>query len=115
MVAHQLKHLYHPRTVMPSSVMSAYPLLFEKRPVGSRPSPEALKLEGAFAPEPGTEIVPRPEAKALMAYLLSLRSTVSLAEAPVIRPSTNGVATATNSNSNVSASNGAAVPAPTAR
>ena len=96
MVAHQLKHLYHPRTVMPTSVMPAYPYLFEKRPMGSAPSPDALKLEGAFAPEAGFEIVPRPEAQALMVYLLSLRSTVSLREAPVIAPSTNDVKQATN-------------------
>lgn len=96
MVAHQLKHLYHPRTVTPHSVMPAYPYLFVKRPAGATPSPEALKLEGAFAPEAGMEVVPTPAAQALMAYLLSLRSTVSLREAPVILPSTNEVKQATN-------------------
>lgn len=96
MVAHQLKHLYHPRTVTPHSVMPAYPYLFVKRPAGATPSPEALKLEGAFAPEAGMEVVPTPAAEALMAYLLSLRSTVSLREAPVILPSTNEVKQATN-------------------
>lgn len=111
MVAHHLKHLYHPRTVMPASVMPAYPYLFEKRPVGARPSPDALKLEAPFAPEAGMEIVPKPEAKALIAYLLSLRSTVSLPEAPVIRPSTNAVDGATNA----PASSAAAAATPAAR
>lgn len=42
------------------------------------------------------EVVPTPEARALMAYLLSLRAGVSLKEAPVILPSTNDVKQATN-------------------
>ncbi len=98
MVAYHLKHLYHPRTVLPTSVMPAYPYLFEVRKIGTNPSAEALKLEGAFAPAPGFEVVPRPEAKALVAYLLSLRSGVSLPEAPVIvaTATTNQVDTATN-------------------
>ena len=97
-VATQLKHLYHPRAVTARSVMPAYPYLFEKRAIHGRPSADALKLEGAFAPEAGFEIVPKPEARALAAYLLSLRSSVSLPEAPVIPPPTNQVAGAkTNS------------------
>lgn len=97
LVATRLKHLYHPRSVMPGSVMPAYPYLFETRPIHGRPSAEALKLEGDFAPPAGFEVVPKPEAHALVAYLLSLRSSVSLAEAPVIPPPTNQVATGTNS------------------
>lgn len=89
MVAYHFRHLYHPRTVMPGSVMPAYPYLFETRPVGAAPSPDALKLEGEFAPAPGFEVVPRPEAHALMAYLLSLQSSVSLPEAPIPAPPTN--------------------------
>jgi cytochrome c oxidase cbb3-type subunit 2 len=97
MVAYHLKHLYHPRTVAPGSVMPAYPYLFEKRPIQGSPSAHALKLEGAFAPPEGFEVVPKPEATALVAYLLSLRSGVSLAEAPVPPPPTNAVDTATSS------------------
>ncbi len=97
MVAYHLKHLYHPRAVMTGSVMPAYPYLFETRPIRGAGSPDALKLEGEFAPPAGYEVVPRPEANALMAYLLSLRSSVSLAEAPVMPPPTNQVAGATNS------------------
>lgn len=96
MVAYHLKHLYHPRTVVPTSVMPAYPYLFETRRIQGFPSPDALKLEGAYAPEAGFEVVPRPEAKALIAYLLSLQSSVSLPEAPVILGGTNTVEGSTN-------------------
>lgn len=99
MVAYQLKHLYHPRAVMAGSVMPSYKYLFETRPIRGTPSPDALKLEGEFAPPAGYEVVPRPEAHALMAYLLSLRSSVSLPEAPVIPPPTNQVAATTNATS----------------
>lgn len=84
MVEYHLKHLYHPRTVVPKSVMPAYPYLFEKRRIEGAPSPRALKLEGEYAPEEGYEIVPTPDAEALVAYLLSLRSDVPLPEAPVL-------------------------------
>jgi hypothetical protein len=39
-------------------------------------------LEGEFAPEPGFEIVPTADARALVAYLLSLNTDVPLFEAP---------------------------------
>jgi cytochrome c oxidase cbb3-type subunit 2 len=88
MVAYHLKHLYHPRSVVEKSVMPAYPYLFETRPIQGRPSPDALRLEGKYAPPEGYEVVPKPEAYALVAYLLSLRADVSLPEAPVILPAT---------------------------
>jgi cytochrome c oxidase cbb3-type subunit 2 len=96
MVQYHLLHLYHPHTVMPGSVMPAYPYLFEVRPAGAAPAPEALKLPPQFAPPAGFEVVPRREAHALVAYLLSLRHDVSLPEAPVPAPKTNDVDTATN-------------------
>ncbi|MBL9127414.1 MAG: cbb3-type cytochrome c oxidase subunit II, partial [Verrucomicrobiales bacterium] len=104
MVKYHLKHLYHPRTVAPGSVMPAYPYLFEKRAVQGSPSPLALSLEGAFAPPQGYEIVPKPEAIALVHYLLSLKSGVSLAEAPVPPPPTNTVAAASATTNAPSAS-----------
>lgn len=97
MVRYHLLHLYHPHTVMPKSVMPAYPYLFETRPVRGNPSADALTLPAPFAPPAGFEVVPRPEAHALVAYLLSLRHDVSLREAPVLLPPTNIVAAATNS------------------
>lgn len=78
-----LLHLYHPHTVLPGSVMPAYRYLFETRPVGKRPSPDALKLTGQFAPPAGFEVVPKPEAQKLVAYLQSLRVETSLFEAPL--------------------------------
>ncbi|MCC6233991.1 MAG: cbb3-type cytochrome c oxidase subunit II [Verrucomicrobiales bacterium] len=96
MVAYHLKHLYHPRTVMEGSVMPAYPFLFEKRRIVEGPSPDALKLEGAYAPEAGYEVVPKEEARVLVAYLLSLKSSASLVEAPVIPPPTNAPVKAAN-------------------
>lgn len=115
MVRFHLLHLYHPHTVMPKSVMPAYPYLFETRPVRGAGSADALALTGAFAPPPGYEVVPRPGARALVAYLLSLRHDVSLREAPVIPPPTNGVAAATNgvaaaTNGVTAATNQAVVP-----
>src|SRR5690348_2702907 len=52
-----LLHLYNPRVVESNSVMPPYRFLFEKRKIGREPSPDALKLAGEFAPEPGYEIV----------------------------------------------------------
>lgn len=79
-----LLHLYHPHTVVQKSIMPAYPYLFETRPAGDVPSPDALPLEGDFAPEKGMEVVPTEEANALVDYLLSLRITHPVFEAPYL-------------------------------
>lgn len=81
-----LKHLYAPASIVPGSTMPAYRFLFEKRKAGRTPSPNALKLEGAFAPEAGYEIIPTEKAIALAAYLQSLRSDAPLFEAPYTAP-----------------------------
>ena len=78
----QLQHLYAPRSVTPASTMPSFKFLFEIRKIGVAPSPDALKLTGEFAPPAGFEVVPRPEAKELAAYLLSLKANVPLYEAP---------------------------------
>jgi hypothetical protein len=63
------------------SLMPAYPYLFEKRKVGKAASPNAMP--GAMAGVTRDyELVPRPEALALVAYLMSLQSEGSLPEAP---------------------------------
>jgi cbb3-type cytochrome oxidase cytochrome c subunit len=80
--AWQLRHLYNPRIDEKGSLMPAYPFLFEKRKAGKVPSPDALKLPEGFAPA-GFEIVPRPEALQLVAYLQSLRVQTALFEAPM--------------------------------
>jgi cbb3-type cytochrome oxidase cytochrome c subunit len=81
----QLMHLYAPRSQVKDSPMPRYQFLFEKRKIGNEPRPDALQLSKEFAPE-GYEIVPKPEAKALVAYLLSLRVDAPLYEAPLTPP-----------------------------
>jgi len=78
-----LLHLYDPKILEKKSVMPRYRFLFEKRRIGRAPSPDALKLAGEFAPEPGYEILPTEKAKQLVAYLLSLRTETVLFETPM--------------------------------
>ncbi len=78
-----LRHLYKPRLEVRDSTMPSYRFLFEKRKIQRCPSPDALVLPGSLAPPPGYEIVPRPEARALAAYLASLRADAPLFEAPL--------------------------------
>jgi len=94
-----LTHLYQPKLVVEGSRMPGYSYLFEKRQKGSQPSPDALVLPDL---DPKMEVVPKAEAKALVAYLLSLKSVTPVFEAPmppVIKPeqpaATNAVANAT--------------------
>jgi cytochrome c oxidase cbb3-type subunit 2 len=77
----QMIHLYAPGVVK-NSAMPSYKFLFEVRKVGSTPSSDALNLPKEFAPADGYEVVPKPEAKQLVAYLLSLHADVPLYEAP---------------------------------
>lgn len=65
-------HLYDPPITSPGSIMPPHKFLFEKRKIAGQPSPEALPLKGAWAVEPGYEVVPTPRAHALVAYLKSL-------------------------------------------
>ena len=71
-----LLKLYNPRISTPTSKMPPYAHLFDQRKLGPTelPGPDALRLPEGFAPPPGFEVVPRPEALALAAYLSSLRS-----------------------------------------
>jgi cbb3-type cytochrome oxidase cytochrome c subunit len=89
-----LLHLYHPRTVVPGSIMPAYQYLFETRKIGRYPSPNALKLSDNFAPKPGYEVVPTEEATRLAAYLESLRLNQPLFEAPATQLAPSGGANA---------------------
>lgn len=85
-----LHHLFKPGVMVSDSRMPSYPHLFELRPIGpGGPSPGALRgLVGEFAPPKGFEWVPKPEARALVAYLLSQRVNGSLFEArmPSVAP-----------------------------
>jgi cbb3-type cytochrome oxidase cytochrome c subunit len=78
-----LRHLYAPRLEVKDSAMPPYRFLFERRKVERSPSPDAMVLPPGLAPPPGHEIVPKPEALALVAYLLSLRAEAPLFEAPL--------------------------------
>lgn len=82
----QLRHLYAPASEVKDSPMPPYRFLFEKRRIERVRSPDALDLTGQLAPEPGYEIVPKPEARALVAYLTSLQVNESLFEAPLTLP-----------------------------
>lgn len=79
----QMNHLYNPQSTSKGSVMPPYAYLFEVRKAGKAPAPDALKLPPEFAPPAGFEVVPKPEAQALVAYLLSLKVDVALPEAPL--------------------------------
>jgi cytochrome c oxidase cbb3-type subunit II len=88
--------LYDPPLITPGTVMPPYRYLFETRKIGFFPSNNALVLPDKDAPPAGYEIVPRPEARALAAYLLSLRQEAYLYEAPPpewMWPKTNAVKT----------------------
>jgi cbb3-type cytochrome oxidase cytochrome c subunit len=78
-----LRHLYAPRSEVKDSSMPPYRFLFEKRRIEHSRSPEALALPPELAPEPGYEIIPKPEATALVAYIASLRADEPLFDAPV--------------------------------
>lgn len=59
-------HLYDPQLTSPGSIMPPYAWMFEKVPAGE-------VREGAVPLPDGTAIVPKREAEALVAYLLSLK------------------------------------------
>ena len=80
-------HLYDPRVTSPGSIMPSYKFLFETRKIAGQQDSEALKLPGNHAPPPGYQVVPGPEARALVAYLTTLDHSHPLKEAgPNIEP-----------------------------
>ena len=77
------EHEYAPGSVSPGSNCPPMRFLFDRRRIVGQPSVEAVRVADEDAPAPGEEIVPRHDAKALVAYLLSLkRSSYKLPEAP---------------------------------
>jgi cbb3-type cytochrome oxidase cytochrome c subunit len=86
----QYAHLYHPAAMVSSSPMPAYQFLFERKKIesGKQASPDALRLTSNSASGEQYEIVPKAEAKALVAYLNSLSADTPLYEAPVTPPPT---------------------------
>jgi hypothetical protein len=73
-------HLYSPRDVNRDSTMPSFRFLYEKRRITGQRSADALVLKGKDAPPPGWEVVPSYEAKALVAYLMSLDQSHPLQE-----------------------------------
>lgn len=76
-------HLYDPQSVSPGSVMPPYRYLFEQHKIKGAPSINALPRDLRAGVEEGYEIVPKYEARALVAYLLSLEAQTPLFEAPL--------------------------------
>lgn len=82
-------HLYNPRIVSPGSLMPSYHYLFEKRRILGQRAADALDLKGNNAPPPGYQVVPGPEARKLVGFLMSLDRTHPLPEAgPQQQPAT---------------------------
>ncbi|MDX6766843.1 MAG: cbb3-type cytochrome c oxidase subunit II [Candidatus Methylacidiphilales bacterium] len=77
------EHLYAPQSKAAWSIMAPYKYLYTVRKIEGQPSPKALKLQPPYAPAEGYEVVPTPDAEALVAYLLSLNRNYALPEAPV--------------------------------
>ncbi len=71
-----LTHLYDPRLTSPGSIMPSFSFLFETRKIVGQPSADAMKN---IPVQPGWEIVPTYEAKALVAYLKSLDHAYAVA------------------------------------
>jgi hypothetical protein len=98
------QHLYNPQSKVPGSMMPPYRYLFEKRPLlaGEKVPEEAVLVLNRTDKNPGEAILPKPEAKALAAYLLSQRADVELPNAPVGKtptaPSTNAPVAAPTTN-----------------
>ena len=74
-------HLYNSRIVSPGSIMPPFRFLFETRKITGQKDADALYLTGADTPAEGYEVVPTPEAKALVGYLLSRDSSHPLKKA----------------------------------
>jgi cbb3-type cytochrome oxidase cytochrome c subunit len=77
-----LMHLYAPKLEVKGSSMPPYKFLFDERKIDRVRSSDALTVPPELARD-GFEVVPKPEAQALVAYLLSLRADAPLFDAPV--------------------------------
>lgn len=77
-------HLYDPQAVADWSVMPSFRFLYKVQKIQGQPSENAVRgLAGSHAPPEGFEVVPTDEAKALVAYLLSLKRNYPLPESPM--------------------------------
>ena len=75
-----LIHLYDPRSVVDWSLMPAFPFLFEeKSPNEVRPGDRVVRIPGPRARR-GVAVVAKPEAIALVDYLISLKRQYPVAD-----------------------------------
>ncbi len=74
-------HLYNPRITSPGSTMPSFRFLYDTRRAAGQPSRGALAFPEGSEIEPGMEVVPGEEARALVAYLMALDRTAELEEA----------------------------------
>jgi cytochrome c oxidase cbb3-type subunit 2 len=85
-------YLYDPYILNGHSSMPEYRFLFVTQRISGQPAQDALVLSAADAPPAGFEVVPTPQARALVAYLLSLKKGYHLkqdeAGIPYVPPST---------------------------
>ena len=78
-----LLHLFQPRKVVQNSFMPGYGYLFEKRDLRGGENPNALRHKGRLVTDDqGRQVIPKPAAGDLAAYLLSLRLDLPVFEAP---------------------------------
>lgn len=79
-----LLHLFQPRKFVKNSIMPSYRYLFETRDLrGAGGDANALRHEGKLVTDvQGRQIIPKPEARDLAAYLVSLRLDQTVFEAP---------------------------------
>jgi cytochrome c oxidase cbb3-type subunit II len=69
-----LGHLYQPRAYMAGSIMPSFPYLFEVRKGSAKAGETVVTLPAQWAPA-GAVVIAKPEALALVEYLLSLDHT----------------------------------------
>ena len=79
-------HLYNPRSITYASIMPSFRFLYETRRITGERSADALPLSGDHAPPEGWEVVPTYDAKALVAYLMSLDQSHELKEVKAATP-----------------------------
>jgi cytochrome c oxidase cbb3-type subunit 2 len=76
-----LGHLYQPRAYTPGSIMPSYPYLFEVRQGEAKAGETVVNLPPSLA-KPGEVVIAKPQALALVNYLLSLDRTYPALAAP---------------------------------
>ncbi|HEX6629877.1 MAG TPA: cbb3-type cytochrome c oxidase subunit II [Gemmatimonadaceae bacterium] len=78
----QLIHLYDPRSLVEWSIMPGFPYLFEEKDSSAvQPGDRVVTIPGPRAPK-GKVVVAKPEAIALVDYLISLKRQYPVSEPP---------------------------------